>query len=152
MKQLAIYMVLAAAAFWAGACSTNNKDRTVDSAALEWRAPGTGGPEFTFKDTLFNTGRIAQGEVVETKFEFTNTGDEPLIIASVSGSCGCTIPRSYPKQKIWPGEGGVIDVIFDSDNKWGEQTIVISISANTVPSRTELVILTDIAAPNNLKN
>ena len=86
------------------------------------------------------------------QFEFTNTGDEPLIIASVTGSCGCTIPRNYPRDKIFPGEGGKIDVIFDSDNKWGKQDIVIAIAANTVPSRTELLIKTDIAAPDHMKN
>lgn len=146
------YAVIASAVIFASSCSSP-ADRTVGTEVLDMKAPNEkGGPEITFKDTLFDTGRIAQGEVVETQFEFTNTGDKPLVISSVTGSCGCTIPRSYPTQKIFPGEGGKIDVTFDSDNKWGEQTIVIAVATNTVPSRTELLIKTDIAVPDNLKN
>lgn len=147
-----VSMALAAMSIFA-ACESTPEDRSFGTEILDMAEPGEDrGPRITFKDTLFDTGRIAQGEVVETQFEFTNTGDAPLIISSVSGSCGCTIPRSYPTQKIFPGEGGTIEVIFDSDNKWGRQTVVISVVTNTVPSRSELLIKTDIAVPDNLKN
>lgn len=152
MRKFGIIALGAIVVMWIGACTSGNEDRSVGTEALRFEAAQDGGPRITFKDTVFDTSRIAQGEVVEMQFEFTNTGDEPLIIASVTGSCGCTIPRSYPRDKIFPGEGGKIDVIFDSDNKWGKQDIVIAIAANTVPSRTELLIKTDIAAPDHMKN
>ncbi len=152
MIRLVTYAIIGAAMVFVASCSAP-EDRTVGTDVLDMMDPNKkDGPEITFKDTLFDTGRIAQGEVVETQFEFTNTGNAPLIISAVTGSCGCTIPLNYPKQKIFPGEGGKIDVIFDSDNKWGEQTIIIAVATNTVPSRTELLIKTDIAVPDNLKN
>jgi hypothetical protein len=107
-------------------------------------------PEITFEDTLFKTGRITQGEVLNYTYSFTNTGEAPLLITTVTASCGCTVPRSYPQGKIMPGEGGDIDVVFNSDNKSGEQTVEINVSANTIPALTRLRIVTDIVVPDNM--
>ncbi|MGB6036430.1 MAG: DUF1573 domain-containing protein, partial [Cryomorphaceae bacterium] len=84
-------------------------------------------------------------------FEFTNTGGSPLLIANVEGSCGCTVPRSYPKGKLMPGEGGQIEVEFDSDGKTGVQNISIIVSANTIPAATQLLIKTEVVVPDNMK-
>ncbi|PZR09480.1 MAG: hypothetical protein DI539_21930 [Flavobacterium psychrophilum] len=45
-------------------------------------------------------------------FEFTNTGDAPLIIKDVKSSCGCTVP-SWPKEPIAPGKSGKIEVKYN---------------------------------------
>jgi hypothetical protein len=50
-----------------------------------------------------------------------------------------------------PGEGGIIEVEFDSDNKWGEQVVTISVVANTIPSMNQLIIRTNIVVPDNMK-
>src|SRR5690606_32481844 len=105
----------------------------------------------SFEETEFNSGKITQGEVLNYIYKFENTGDAPLVISSVSGSCGCTIPRSYPTGKIMPGEGGEINVEFNSDNKWGEQTITISVATNAIPAATMLYIKSNIVVPDNMK-
>ena len=46
-------------------------------------------------------------------FEFTNTGDAPLIITEVSSSCGCTIPKK-PEAPILPGKTGEIQVKYNT--------------------------------------
>lgn len=107
--------------------------------------------EITFEKTEVLTGKITQGDVLNFSFPFTNTGEGPLLLSSVMGSCGCTIPKSYPRDKIMPGEGGVIEVEFDSDNKWGYQTVTISVVANTIPSINQLIIRADIVVPDNMK-
>src|SRR5215216_1648023 len=77
-------------------------------------------PDFKFEEEEFNFGTIKQGEVVTHVYTFTNTGKEPLIITSASGSCGCTVPE-YPKEPIKKGEKASIKVTFNSGGKMGMQ-------------------------------
>jgi hypothetical protein len=108
-------------------------------------------PKIEFEQTEFSTGKIAQGEIINFVYKFKNTGESPLVISNVFGSCGCTIPRTYPRGRILPGEGGEIEVEFNSSNKWGEQLVSITVVTNTLPSVTQLKILTDIVVPDNMK-
>jgi hypothetical protein len=47
----------------------------------------------------------------------------------------------YPKEPVAPGADGVIRVVFNSAGKPGMQNKIVSITANTIPSLTELNIL-----------
>jgi len=66
-----------------------------------------------FKTTTVDYGTIEKGADGIRTFEFTNTGDAPLIISKVSSSCGCTVPSS-PKEPIMPGATGEIQVKYDT--------------------------------------
>jgi len=66
-----------------------------------------------FKTETVDYGEISKGSDGVRTFEFTNTGDEPLIITDVKSSCGCTVP-SKPKGPIAPGESDVIKVKYDT--------------------------------------
>ena len=67
-----------------------------------------------FKSDTIDYGTIDKGSDGVRVFEFTNTGDEPLIISKVSSSCGCTIPKK-PKDPILPGKTGEIEVKYDTN-------------------------------------
>ncbi|WP_339893814.1 DUF1573 domain-containing protein [uncultured Algibacter sp.] len=67
-----------------------------------------------FKSETIDYGTIEKGSNGVRVFEFTNTGDEPLIISKVSSTCGCTIPKK-PKDPILPGQTGVIEVKYDTN-------------------------------------
>jgi len=67
-----------------------------------------------FKDTTIDYGTIDKGANGVRTFEFTNTGNAPLIISKVSSSCGCTIPKK-PDGPIMPGETGNIEVKYDTN-------------------------------------
>lgn len=67
-----------------------------------------------FKETTIDYGTIEKGADGVRVFEFTNTGDAPLIISDVKSSCGCTIP-SKPKDPIMPGKKGEIKVKYDTN-------------------------------------
>ncbi|GAB1856728.1 DUF1573 domain-containing protein [Flavobacteriaceae bacterium MHTCC 0001] len=67
-----------------------------------------------FKETTIDYGTIEKGADGVRTFEFTNTGDAPLIISNVKSSCGCTIP-SKPKDPIMPGKTGEIKVKYDTN-------------------------------------
>ena len=71
------------------------------------------GPMMTFTETLVDYGTIDQGSDPLRKFNFSNTGTEPLVIKHARGSCGCTVP-TYPKEPILPGETAQIEVRYDT--------------------------------------
>lgn len=95
--------------------------------------------EIKFEGPIFNYGTIESGEIVQTVFEFENTGSEPLIITNAKGSCGCTVPE-WPKTPIAPGETGQLVVRFDSKNKVGIQSKRVTIIANTDPAMSYLTV------------
>lgn len=100
-------------------------------------------PAFKFEKEVFDFGEIKEGEKVSYDFKFTNTGNAPLIITSATATCGCTVPE-YPKEPVASGAEGVIRVIFNSTGKPGMQSKVVSITANTNPTLTELNILGNV--------
>jgi len=60
-------------------------------------------------------GEIPQGKPVSVEFTFTNSGDEPLLIADVATSCGCTA-SDYTKEPIAPGKTSKIKVTYNAAN------------------------------------
>jgi len=102
-------------------------------------------PAFKFEKEVYDFGEIKEGEKVTYEFKFKNIGNSPLIISSATATCGCTIPE-YPKEPVAPGAEGLIRVVFNSSGKAGMQNKIISITANTVPSLTELNILGNVLA------
>lgn len=92
----------------------------------------------------YNEGNVAKGEKVRTKIEVKNTGNYPLIIADVTGQCSCTV-TDKPSDPIAPGKTGVIKSVIDTENfVAGAITKTISITANTEPSVTRVVIKANI--------
>ena len=67
-----------------------------------------------FKTDTIDYGTIEKGSDGVRVFEFTNTGNAPLIISSVKSTCGCTVPKK-PEGPIMPGEKGQIEVKYDTN-------------------------------------
>lgn len=89
-----------------------------------------GYPVISFESTLWNFGELDEGETVDHKFKFRNTGDAPLEITNTTATCGCTKPL-YPFMPIMPGEEGYISVRYNSKGKFGNQRPIVTVSANT---------------------
>lgn len=109
-------------------------------------------PKIQFNQKTFDYGMIEQGDKVQYKFMFTNTGDADLIIKDAQASCGCTTP-SYPFVPIKPGETGSIGVTFSSVGKMGTQRPSITVTSNAHPRVTTLHLegfVTDKLAKNEL--
>ena len=70
--------------------------------------------KITFKSETVDYGEIAKGSDGVRVFEFTNTGDAPLIITDVKSSCGCTVPKK-PDGPIAPGASSTIQVKYDTN-------------------------------------
>ena len=86
---------------------------------------------------------MIDGEKVTYSFQFTNSGEAPLIISDAKGSCGCTVPN-YPKEPIAPGATASIDVTFDSKGRIGKQSKAVTLTANTNPNRKVIRINSEV--------
>ena len=85
--------------------------------------------EIQFKEETIDYGKINRGSNGLRVFEFTNTGDAPLVITNVRSSCGCTIPKK-PEESILPGQQGKIEVEYDTNRAAGPFRKAITVSSN----------------------
>ncbi|MFD1316919.1 DUF1573 domain-containing protein [Namhaeicola litoreus] len=96
------------------------------------------GPIFEFENEVIDYGDIAKNSDGDRVFVFKNTGKSPLIISSVKGSCGCTVPTK-PEKPIMPGETGEIKVKYDT-NRVGPFSKSVTITSNAFESTKVLNI------------
>lgn len=84
-----------------------------------------------FKTEVIDYGTIEKGSNGVRVFEFTNTGNAPLIISKVKSTCGCTVPKK-PEGPIMPGETGKIEVKYDTNRVNPiRKTITVTSNADT---------------------
>ena len=96
-------------------------------------------PKIQLDKFFFDFGEINQGELITTEFRLKNIGKAPLLIRSVKGSCGCTVP-DWPKEVVSVGEESVIKVTFNSSGKQGFQRQTVTMTTNAIPSVKVLTI------------
>ena len=140
MKNL-VLVVVAAVCF--AACQNADKQSNGKDLSLEERKNALkDSSKFTsikwIDSTFHDMGSAKEGEKVEVRYRFKNTGDHNLILSDVQPSCGCTTPE-WPKQPIAPGEEGVIKAVFDSEHRVGENMKQITVLANTNPQSTMML-------------
>ena len=92
----------------------------------------------SFETEVIDYGSILQDSEGKRIFTFKNTGDSPILIKSVKGSCGCTVP-SKPKNAILPGETSEISVVYDT-HRIGGFSKTITIISNAKVERKVLRI------------
>lgn len=98
-----------------------------------------------FKTIEIDYGTIEKGADGVRTFEFTNTGDAPLIISNVKSSCGCTVP-SWPKSPIMPGDTGEIKVKYDT-NRVNPIRKTITVTSNADTPTVALKIKGEVVDP-----
>jgi hypothetical protein len=92
----------------------------------------------------FKAGNVILGEEIESVFKLKNTGEYPLIIAEVKGSCSCTV-ADYPEDPIAPGDTEEITATVRTDNAApGQLSKEVRVVANTEPSLTVLSIRANV--------
>lgn len=102
-----------------------------------------------FKEETVDYGEIEKGSDGVRVFEFTNTGNSPLIISDVRSSCGCTIPKK-PEDPIMPGKTGEIQVKYDT-NRVGPIRKAITVTSNAETPTKILKIKGEVKAPSGTK-
>lgn len=92
-------------------------------------------PKIQFESTVFDFGRVANGELVKHTFTFTNTGKATLEIKGVYPSCGCTSAGEWTRQ-VEPGATGVVPLQFNSTHFSGpvDKTATVVCTDESQPS------------------
>ncbi|HLT34113.1 MAG TPA: DUF1573 domain-containing protein [Aquaticitalea sp.] len=98
-----------------------------------------------FKTDTIDYGTIEKGSDGVRVFEFTNTGNAPLIISDVKSTCGCTVPKK-PEGPIMPGEKGEISVKYDT-NRVNPIRKTITVTSNAETPTVALKIKGEVIDP-----
>lgn len=109
------------------------------------------GPKIEFKSDTVDFGTVYKGEDTGIRvFEFTNTGDAPLIIQDVKSTCGCTVP-SKPKEPIMPGKSDKIEIKYNMNPGPIRKTVTIMSNAVNVENGVVAVkIKGEVISPENV--
>lgn len=122
-------------------CDVRKKDKqaTIATTPAEVKDPTS----IQLIDSVYDFGKVTEGEIVEYSYRFKNTGDKPLVVSEVHASCGCTVPEK-PEKPILPGEIGYLKVVFDSKGKAGHVEKSITVSSNANPEFPTLLLRGEI--------
>lgn len=110
----------------------------------------TTGPKMKLESMVVDYGTIEKnGEPFRT-VKFTNVGDEPLIIKTANGNCGCTVP-TWPREAVNPGQSSEIKIRYATDrvgqinkkvtittNENADNTHVIDVKGNVLPGKDDV--------------
>src|SRR5512133_775970 len=80
----------------------NNGTHNTDTRSV---SSDTGRAVLAFTEYEHPFGKVAEGEKISYQFVYENKGTGPLVINSVSTTCGCTVPK-YNTKPVKPGEKG----------------------------------------------
>ncbi|MCT4664894.1 MAG: DUF1573 domain-containing protein [Flavobacteriales bacterium] len=110
--------------------SSEKVEKTIVSEKLEG--------VFSFEKETIDYGTIKQNSEGKRSFEFTNKGNQPILIANIKKSCGCTVTEK-PTEPILPGEKGLIKVSYDT-KRLGKFSKTITVISNASEPRKFLKI------------
>lgn len=87
-------------------------------------------PQLKFTEIKKNFGFVKKGEIVKIEYNYTNTGNQPLIISNAIVECSCTTV-DFPKQPIMPNQTAIITVSFDTKSVYDRQDRIVEIVSNS---------------------
>lgn len=101
--------------------------------------------EIKFDKLTHNFGTFSESTPVQKcTFNFTNTGNAPLVINQAVASCGCTVPE-YTKSPVAPGQTGKITITYNGKGKFpGHFKKSITIRTNAATSMVRLYVEGDM--------
>ncbi|SEG50376.1 DUF1573 domain-containing protein [Flavobacterium urumqiense] len=103
--------------------------------------------DFSAKDNTIDYGKVSKSSDNGIRvFEFTNTGNSPLIITSIQSTANCTI-LSSTKDAILPGKKGKIEIKYNMTAGPIRKTITVESNAvNYDEGRVALKIKGEVLA------
>ncbi len=133
MKKLfsTLFIVMLTAAAFSQTPATSEQSPNSATPASSVAAPvvNPNAGEFQWVEETHDFGNIPQGKPVEWKFEFTNSGKEPIIISTVQKTCGCTV-TDWTKEPIMPGQKGFVSAQYNAA-KEGPFTKAITVQSDS---------------------
>ena len=137
MKKIIITAFIAMSAVFAGNAQT--------TAPTPVATENKNQADMTFDKEVHDYGVIPQGIPASYTFYFKNTGKEPLIITSASGSCGCTQP-DWTREPVKPGAKGFVKATYNAANV-GPFTKTVTVLSNAKRAAITLTIKGEVKVP-----
>lgn len=88
--------------------------------------------EFAAQDNTIDYGKISKSDNGVRSFEFTNTGDAPLLISGAESTVS-SIVVTKPTDAVMPGKKGKIDVKYNMVSGPIRKTITVETNAVNYP-------------------
>ncbi len=86
--------------------------------------------EIYFQDTMLDLGTVKEGKEYQLVYHYENKGKAPLMLFSVSPSCGCTIAE-FSRHPLPAGGKDSIVAKFDSKEKAGSYQKSVKVNCNS---------------------
>jgi hypothetical protein len=128
-----------------GNASTKVNKENLDNAKYRDTEIEKGVATISLDKREYDFGAVNEGDIVETVFKVTNSGDTDLVITDAKVTCGCTVPI-WPKEAIKPGETKDVKVRFNTSGKNNRQQKNITLITNTLSGR-EILTLKGMVTP-----
>jgi hypothetical protein len=110
MKKMTFISAIALLFAFSSSFAQSAKKETAPKPVTQAKAYG---PVARFDRTQYEFEDLVQGTPATASFVLTNDGNEPLIIASATASCGCT-NLSYSKEPVLPGKSVTISATYNA--------------------------------------
>lgn len=92
----------------------------------------------SFKETVYDFGKIKQGVPVNHEFVFTNISDKPVVIENATASCGCTTP-AWPQAPVAKGKTDKIKAGFNAAAPGSfTKQITVKVAGADLPSQVTI--------------
>ena len=102
----------------------------ITSIAFSQETKDTTAGDLEFETEVIDYGKIKQNDDGNRSFKFKNTGNSPITIANVKGSCGFTV-ATKPNKPILPGETAEIGIKYATNRVGGfSKTVTITSDAS----------------------
>jgi uncharacterized cupredoxin-like copper-binding protein len=98
------------------------------------------GAKIFFPEIQHDFGKVKEGAKLNYTFQFQNKGTQPLVIKDVKTSCGCTA-AVISEKNIQPGQNGSIKVEFDTSNRQGKTSKLITIVSNDTQEPNKVITI-----------
>ncbi|GAB2868451.1 DUF1573 domain-containing protein [Hymenobacter ruber] len=121
---------------------------TICLLALAGAAHAQGVMQFSTDNHDF--GNVPEGTMATYEFKFKNTGNQPVIIANVQASCGCTTP-DWTKTPVLPGKMGVIKAMYSSAGRPGVFNKTVTVTSNATEASKVLSIKGTVLTKDQIK-
>ena len=92
-----------------------------------------------FETDNHDFGNVPEGTMATYEFRFKNTGNQPVVIANVQASCGCTTP-DWTKTPVLPGKSGIIKAMYSSAGRPGVFSKTVTVTSNAADASKVLTI------------
>ncbi len=104
--------------------------------ALGAAAQSGNGPQFSFKETAHDFGKVLPDSTLHYSFEFTNSGNQMLMITAIEPTCHC-VSAAWQRRPFMPGERGTVDITYAAPidlGRFDRGLMLVSNATNVDPS------------------